>query len=113
MSKEIIVVQGNGILSGEVSISGAKNSALKLMAATILARGECVIRNVPLISDIEVMTEVLTCLGATVGRNGHVDRDEHVVSIEDACKHRSAWSAHWAVRRSISCHARWLSNRSA
>ncbi len=82
MSKEIIVVQGNGILSGEVSISGAKNSALKLMAATILARGECVIRNVPLISDIEVMTEVLTCLGATVGRNGHVDRDEHVVSID-------------------------------
>ncbi|MBO4352363.1 MAG: UDP-N-acetylglucosamine 1-carboxyvinyltransferase [Eggerthellaceae bacterium] len=78
----MIVVQGNGTLSGEVSISGAKNSALKLMAATILARGECVIRNVPLISDIEVMTEVLTSLGATVGRNGHVDRDQHVLSVD-------------------------------
>ena len=82
MSEEIIVVHGNNTLAGEVAISGAKNSALKLMAATILARGECVIRNVPLISDIEVMTEVLECLGATVGRNGHVDRDEHVVSID-------------------------------
>ena len=82
MEKEIIVVHGNGTLKGDVPISGAKNSALKLMAASILAQGECVIRNVPLISDIDVMTEVLERLGATVGRNGHVDRDQHVVSID-------------------------------
>ena len=82
MSDEMIVVEGNGVLAGDVHVSGAKNSALKLMAASILAHGECVIRNVPLISDIEVMSEVLERLGAHVVRNGHVDRDAHVISID-------------------------------
>ena len=82
MSDEMIVVEGNGVLAGDVHVSGAKNSALKLMAASILAHGECVIRNVPLISDIEVMSEVLARLGARVERNGHVDRDAHVISID-------------------------------
>lgn len=84
MSNEIIVVHGNATLRGDVAVSGAKNSALKLMAASILAQGECVIRNVPVISDIDVMTEVLECLGAHVGRNGHVDRDEHVITVDTA-----------------------------
>lgn len=82
MIEEAIVVHGNGQLSGTVEISGAKNSALKLMAASILAQGECVIRNVPIISDIEIMAEVLQGLGATLGRNGRIDRDEHVVTID-------------------------------
>ena len=82
MTKEIIVIQGNNTLKGEVRISGAKNSALKLMAASILACGPCVIRNVPLISDIEVMAEVLEELGAAVGRNGSQDRDEHTLTID-------------------------------
>ena len=38
MSKEVIVVRGNGILTGEVHASGAKNSALKLMAASLLGQ---------------------------------------------------------------------------
>ena len=71
MSEEIIVVRGNNALSGEVHVSGAKNSALKLLAASLLGQGECVIHNVPLISDIEVMSEVLQCLGAVVSREGH------------------------------------------
>lgn len=81
MAKEIIVVHGNGTLAGEVNISGAKNSALKLMAASILGQGETVVRNVPLISDIDVMAEVLEWLGATVTRNGSADRDQHVLTI--------------------------------
>ncbi|MBR3182584.1 MAG: UDP-N-acetylglucosamine 1-carboxyvinyltransferase [Eggerthellaceae bacterium] len=82
MAHEIIVVHGNGKLAGEVHISGAKNSALKLMAASILGRGQTVVRNVPLISDIDVMSEVLEWLGATVERNGSADRDEHVLTID-------------------------------
>ncbi len=82
MAHEVIVVRGNNTLKGDVQISGAKNSALKLMAASILAQGESVIRNVPRISDIEVMSEVLECLGATVVRDGSPDRDEHVLSID-------------------------------
>lgn len=71
MSEEIIVVRGNGVLTGEVGVSGAKNSALKLMAAALLGRGSTTLRNVPLISDIEIMSEVLRRLGASVARDGH------------------------------------------
>jgi len=84
MAHEIIIVRGNGTLKGEVQVSGAKNSALKLMAATILAQGECVVRNVPRISDIEVMAEVLEELGARVERNNHEGRDEHTLTIDTA-----------------------------
>ncbi|MEG1196923.1 MAG: UDP-N-acetylglucosamine 1-carboxyvinyltransferase, partial [Raoultibacter sp.] len=71
MSEEIIVVQGNNTLRGEVTVSGAKNSALKLIAAAILGQGESIIHNVPVISDIGIMSDVLRCLGATVVRSDH------------------------------------------
>ncbi len=71
MGKESIIVRGNGTLSGEVKISGAKNSALKLMAAAILGQGETIINNVPDISDIAIMSEVLRRLGAQVCREDH------------------------------------------
>lgn len=71
MSEEIILVRGNNMLSGEVRVSGAKNSALKLIAASLLGQGTCVIRNVPDISDIRIMSEVLRQLGAPVEREGH------------------------------------------
>ena len=71
MSDEVIVVKGNGVLEGTVRVSGAKNSALKLMAASILGQGKTVLHNVPDISDIHLMGEVLRRLGATVERQGH------------------------------------------
>ncbi len=71
MAEEIIVVQGNNTLTGEVSVEGSKNSALKLMVAAILGRGVHTIHNVPRIADIEVMSELLRCLGATVKREDH------------------------------------------
>ena len=71
MAEEVIVVEGTSTLSGEVAVSGAKNSALKLIAAALLGQGASTIRNVPLISDIEVMSEVLRRLGARVERQGH------------------------------------------
>ena len=55
MSEEIIIVEGTGSLSGEVQVSGAKNSALKLMPAALLGQGRSIIHNVPHISDIAVM----------------------------------------------------------
>ena len=72
MAEEIIVVEGKGKLAGEVPISGAKNSALKLMAASLIGQGPTTLRNMPLISDIDIMAEVLRVLGATVERDGHV-----------------------------------------
>jgi UDP-N-acetylglucosamine 1-carboxyvinyltransferase len=61
-----LLVTGGRRLQGAVRISGAKNSALKLMAASLLADGVTVIENVPRIVDCFTMAEVLEYLGATV-----------------------------------------------
>ncbi|MDR2956566.1 MAG: UDP-N-acetylglucosamine 1-carboxyvinyltransferase [Coriobacteriales bacterium] len=61
-SKDIIV-QGGRQLSGTITVNGAKNSVLKLMAAAILAPGKTHINNVPMISDVLMMGEVLSRLG--------------------------------------------------
>ncbi len=71
MAEEIIIVRGNNTLRGEVVVSGAKNSALKLMAASLLGCGVTTLHNVPDISDIGIMTQVLRRLGATIERSGH------------------------------------------
>jgi UDP-N-acetylglucosamine 1-carboxyvinyltransferase len=63
---EVIRVSGGARLAGEVAVVGAKNSALKLMAAALLAPGRSVITNVPRITDIAVMAEVLRRLGCGV-----------------------------------------------
>ncbi|WP_283170234.1 UDP-N-acetylglucosamine 1-carboxyvinyltransferase [Curtanaerobium respiraculi] len=71
MAEEVIIARETPRISGVVNISGAKNSALKLMCASILGQGKTVLHNVPNISDIELMGEVLEALGATVQRDGH------------------------------------------
>ena len=69
---EIICVNGGRALSGTVQVEGAKNSALKLMAASIIAQGVTTITNVPAISDVVVMGEVLERLGARVETGDHM-----------------------------------------
>lgn len=67
MSKEeILVVKENGPLKGEVYISGAKNSALPILAASLLATEEVILDEVPKLKDIEVMVEILRSLNAKV-----------------------------------------------
>ena len=68
---DAIVVEGGHPLAGTVRVGGAKNSALKLMAAALLAPGVTTLRNVPDISDVGVMAEVLEWLGARVVRTDH------------------------------------------
>jgi UDP-N-acetylglucosamine 1-carboxyvinyltransferase len=58
-----IIVRRSGPLSGNVQVPGAKNSVLKLMAATLLAEGEYVLTNVPAIADVDTMSDLLTALG--------------------------------------------------
>ncbi|MBN2247551.1 MAG: UDP-N-acetylglucosamine 1-carboxyvinyltransferase [Coriobacteriia bacterium] len=79
-----IIVTGGRSLSGTVRVGGAKNSALKLMAAAVLAAGESVIHNVPEISDVDVMAQVLEGLGVRVTRDGHSVRIDasQVTSVE-------------------------------
>lgn len=68
---EAIVVTGGRPLTGSVRVGGAKNSALKLMAAALLAPGVTTLTNVPDISDVAVMAQVLERLGAKVERADH------------------------------------------
>jgi UDP-N-acetylglucosamine 1-carboxyvinyltransferase len=67
---DVIRVAGGARLAGEVRVVGAKNSALKLMAAALLAPGRSVITNVPRITDIAIMAEVLRRLGCAVSLSG-------------------------------------------
>ena len=60
------IIRGGKTLSGKVRISGAKNSALKLMAASILANSKVTLQNVPDIEDVNTMAEVLKTLNAKV-----------------------------------------------
>lgn len=68
MAVSHIVVRANGPLEGTVRVGGAKNSALKLMAASLLAEGEYHFHNVPAITDVDIMAELLTCMGVAVTR---------------------------------------------
>lgn len=83
---DIIRVQGGHALGGGVHVSGAKNSALKLMAATLLAPGVTTLTNVPNISDVHVMGKVLKGLGATIDV-----ADEHTLVIDTS--QADSWEA--------------------
>ena len=63
---EKIVINGGNELYGEIDISGAKNAALAILPATILAQDICRIENLPDISDVKLMVEILSLLGAQI-----------------------------------------------
>ncbi|GAB4342751.1 MAG: UDP-N-acetylglucosamine 1-carboxyvinyltransferase [Desulfobulbaceae bacterium] len=69
-----LVMEGGVPLRGSVRVSGAKNAALPLMAATLLAPGEHVLRNVPDLRDTRTMLRVLETLGTRWAREGDVVR---------------------------------------
>src|SRR5262249_48004105 len=70
------VVRPGPPLEGSVTIGGAKTSALKLMAATLLAEGSYRIGNVPRIADVETMSDVLMAMGVSVLRT-----NEHELTV--------------------------------
>src|SRR5690348_2066989 len=61
-----LIVEGGRRLEGVVEVPGAKNAALPIMAASILAQGEVVLHHVPRITDVDVMAALLESLGARV-----------------------------------------------
>jgi UDP-N-acetylglucosamine 1-carboxyvinyltransferase len=68
---ERFLIEGRARLYGEVEVSGAKNAALKLAAAALLAPGKTVLHNVPSIKDVQTMLAVLEGLGAETSFSGH------------------------------------------
>ncbi|MDJ0581596.1 UDP-N-acetylglucosamine 1-carboxyvinyltransferase [Crocosphaera sp.] len=70
--QSVLEIQGQTPLKGEVKISGAKNSALVLMAGAILCSEDCRLRNLPSLVDIERMTQILAAIGVKLHRDGDV-----------------------------------------
>jgi UDP-N-acetylglucosamine 1-carboxyvinyltransferase len=73
-----IVTEGGIPLNGRITIGGAKNAALPMMAAALLTDEPCVLENVPILEDIFVMVDLLRYLGADV----ELDTDQHRVRIQ-------------------------------
>jgi UDP-N-acetylglucosamine 1-carboxyvinyltransferase len=100
---DVIRVPGGARLVGEVRVVGAKNSALKLMAAALLAPGRTVIENVPKITDILIMSEVLRRLGCEVAfadeKDGH--GGEVTIDVPEMPAHEADYDLVRRLRASI------------
>ncbi|MBI3226396.1 MAG: UDP-N-acetylglucosamine 1-carboxyvinyltransferase [Mycolicibacterium cosmeticum] len=94
---ERFVVTGGTRLAGEVAVGGAKNSVLKLMAASLLAEGMSIITNCPDILDVPLMAEVLRGLGATVELDGSTVR----ITSPDEPKYDADFAAVRQFRASV------------
>ena len=73
---EKFVIHGGKPLHGEVVISGAKNAAVAILPATILAAGKCRIENLPDISDVHVSLDILKALGAEIEK---INRNTYLI----------------------------------
>jgi len=90
-------VTGGARLAGDVTITGAKNSVLKVMAAALLAEGTTTLASVPDIIDVPIMSEVLRGLGADV--TGHAPRIE--ISVPETIGHEADYEHVRRIRGSI------------
>ena len=73
---DILTIRGGNKLEGRIKVSGAKNSALPVLAATLLPEGVCKVENVPALKDITTMCEVLKDLGAKI------DKEDNTISVD-------------------------------
>lgn len=78
-TQTVIEIEGRASLSGEVRISGAKNSALAIMAGTILCSDQCQLTNLPALADIGKMCQILSAIGVKLQRDG----DRLMVDAQD------------------------------
>ena len=96
---ETLTVTGGSRLVGEVRVTGAKNSVLKLMAAALLARGTTTLTEVPDILDVEIMAELLRRLGCEVTHDQAAARVE--ISVPETLEHRADYDLVRRMRASI------------
>ena len=59
-------IKGGKKLSGAITISGSKNATLPILASTILSNKKIIIKNIPIVKDVETMAELLSTIGSTV-----------------------------------------------
>ena len=92
-----LIIKGGKRLKGVVKISGAKNAALPLLAATLLTEDTCVLKNVPTLTDIYTMMKILQELGKGVSKSG----DTITVKGIDNTRHRASYELVSTMRGSI------------
>lgn len=68
---DLIEVTGGKRLCGEISVQGAKNSVLPVLAACYLANGQCTVHNCPMLTDVDAAVKILRYLGCKTSRQGH------------------------------------------
>jgi UDP-N-acetylglucosamine 1-carboxyvinyltransferase len=90
-------VTGGSSLHGEVRVEGAKNSALKLMAAALLTEGRTTLHRVPTITDVDYMAELLRRLGVDVQRDG----DAVTIDVPGQVSHAAPYHLVRRLRASI------------
>ncbi len=73
---EVFEIQGGKKLAGTITVAGLKNAATPILAATLLTKETCVLKNLPLIEDVFRMLEILESLGAKIEWRG-----KHTVAI--------------------------------
>jgi UDP-N-acetylglucosamine 1-carboxyvinyltransferase len=66
LDPEKLIISGGNRLQGTVRIDGAKNSALSIMAASLLTKDACILRNIPRLTDVDIMADVIRKLGVKV-----------------------------------------------
>jgi UDP-N-acetylglucosamine 1-carboxyvinyltransferase len=98
---QVLRVNGGARLAGEVSVVGAKNSVLKLMAAALLAPGETTLGNLPAISDVRIMHQLLEELGCRVSESMHGRVDEVHIAVPDTPSHKAPYELVRRIRGSI------------
>ena len=93
-----IIIEGNHVLEGTIEISGAKNSAVALVPASILSDGEVTIDNIPDISDISALNEILKYLGAKVKlKNGTITIDSSTIENKEILKEDNKTKGNLAI----------------
>ena len=98
-TSESFRIVGPARLEGSVTLSGAKNSALKLMAASLLAAGETTLQNIPGIADVEIMADLLRSLGCTVAYDSAAQ--VLVIDVPENPQHRAEYNLVRKLRASI------------
>lgn len=94
-------MSGGARLAGEVEVVGAKNSVLKLMAAALLATGETTLTNLPAISDVQIMCELLERLGCQVSQQTVGGADEVQILVPEPPESEAPYELVRRIRGSI------------
>ncbi|MGH9292557.1 MAG: UDP-N-acetylglucosamine 1-carboxyvinyltransferase [Acidimicrobiales bacterium] len=95
------LVRPGGALSGSIAVNGAKNSVLKCMAACLLAPGRHRIENVPAITDVTIMADLLAAMGPVAEHRGRGREGALEVEVPDELKSDAPYELMEAIRASI------------